>query len=166
MILYLDTSALVKLYVEEDGSQDVGTAVDNASRVATSAVAYPEARATFARLERDKEITPEQHGAAVEDLDADWERLGVLELTRNLSRFCGRLARKHGLRGFDAVHLGSAVAVRVASEVKGETERQRAGSEVAVEEVFFHTYDERLERAARNELRIYEPPGDDERRSP
>ena len=53
MILYLDTSALVKLYVEEDGSEEVSTAVRDASRVATSAVAYPEARATFARLERE-----------------------------------------------------------------------------------------------------------------
>lgn len=162
MILYLDTSALVKLYVEEDGSEDVDTAVGEASRVATSSVAYPEARPTFARLERDEDITSEEHRAAVADLDADWELLGVLDLTRNLSRFCGRLAQKHGLRGFDAVHLGSAVAVRVASELKREADRQRTGSEVAVEEVFFHAYDQRLKRAARRELRVYEPPRDDE----
>ena len=160
MILYLDTSALVKLYVEEEGSEDVDEAVRNASRVATSSVAYPEARATFARLERDEDLTPEQHRAAVADLDEDWERLGVLDLTRNLSRFWGRLAQKHGLRGFDAVHLGSAVAVRVASELRREADRRRAGSEGTVEEVFFHAYDQRLKKAARHELRVYEPPGD------
>lgn len=160
MILYLDTSALVKLYVEEDGSEDVDAAVKDASRVATSAVAYPEARATLARLERDEDLTPEEHRAAVADLDADWELLGVLDLSRNLARFCGRLARKHGLRGFDAVHLGSAVAVRVASELKREADRRRIGPGVGVEEVFFHAYDERLKRAARHELRVYEPPGD------
>lgn len=161
MILYLDTSALVKLYVEEDGSEEVSAAVRKASRVATSTVAYPEARATFARLERDEGITSEEHRAAVVDLDADWERLGVLDLTRNLSRFCGRLAQKHGLRGFDAVHLGSAVAVRVASELKHEADRQRAGSRIAVEEVFFHAYDQRLRRAASHELRVYEPAEED-----
>jgi len=75
VILYLDTSALVKLYVEEEGSEDVDTAVRNASRVATSAVAYPEARATFARLERDEYITPQEHRTAVGDLDADWKLL-------------------------------------------------------------------------------------------
>lgn len=162
MILYLDTSALVKLYVVEGGSEDVGVGVRNASRIATSAVGYPEARSTFARLEREGEITPEERRYIVADLDADWERLGVLDVTRNLSRFCGYLAQKHGLRGFDAVHLGSAVAVRVASEVKREADHQRTGSEVAVEEVFFYTYDQRLKRAARRELRVYEPPGDDE----
>ncbi len=160
VILYLDTSALVKLYVEEDGSEDVDRAVRDASRVATSAVAYPEARATFARLERDEDITSEEHRAAVSDLDADWHSLGVLDLTRNLARFCGRLAQKHGLRGFDAVHLGSAVAVRAASELKREAVQRRAGSEVVTEEVCFHAYDERLKRAARRELRVYEPPGD------
>lgn len=145
--------------MEEDGSEDVDRAVRDASRVAISAVAYPEARATFARLERDEDITPEQHRVAVADLETDWERMGVLDLTRNLARFCGRLAQKHGLRGFDAVHLGSAVAVRVASELKGEAEQRSASSEVEVEEVFFHAYDERLKRAARHELSIYEPPG-------
>ncbi len=159
MILYLDTSALVKLYVEEEGSEDVDAAVRDASRVATSAVAYPEARAAFARLERDEDITPRERRAAVEDLDADWNLLGVLDQTRDLARFCGRLAQKHGLRGFDAVHLGSAVAVRVASELKREADQRRSGSEITTEEVFFHTYDERLKRAARSELRVYEPPG-------
>ena len=166
MILYLDTSALVKLYVGEDGSEEVDTAVRSAGRIATSAVAYPEARATFARLERDEQITSEEHRDVVTDLDADWERLGVLDLTRNLSRFCGHLAQKHGLRGFDAVHLGCAVAARVASEVKREADQQRTGSEVAVEEVFFYSYDQRLRGAARHELRIYVPPEDDEQRVP
>lgn len=160
MILYLDTSALVKLYVEEDGSEDVDTAVRNASRIATSAVSYPEARAAFARLERDEDITSEEHRVAVADLDADWESLGVLDLTRNMTRFCGRLAQKHGLRGFDVVHLGSAAAVRVASELKREAGRRRSGSEVAAEEVYFHAYDERLKRAAGRELHVYEPPGE------
>lgn len=49
MICYLDTSALVKLYVHEQGSETVRKLVDAASVVATSKVAYPEARAALAR---------------------------------------------------------------------------------------------------------------------
>ena len=44
MILYLDTSSLVKLYLEEDGRQAVRSLVDLATVVATSVIAYPEAR--------------------------------------------------------------------------------------------------------------------------
>jgi antitoxin (DNA-binding transcriptional repressor) of toxin-antitoxin stability system len=47
--LYLDTSALVKLYVDEEGALAVRHAVDQAELVATSAIAYAEARAAFAR---------------------------------------------------------------------------------------------------------------------
>ena len=42
MILYLDTSSLVKIFVEEDGSQEVRELVDQAAWVSTSVVAYPE----------------------------------------------------------------------------------------------------------------------------
>ncbi len=48
MILYLDTSALVKLYVSEEGSEIVRGAVESAGRVATSRIAYAEARAALA----------------------------------------------------------------------------------------------------------------------
>ena len=45
MILYLDTSALVKLYLDEEDSGAVHEAVEVAEGVATSTVAYAETRA-------------------------------------------------------------------------------------------------------------------------
>ena len=41
LILYLDTSSLIKLYVEESGSSDIESLVGQASLVCTSVVAYP-----------------------------------------------------------------------------------------------------------------------------
>ena len=55
MILYLDTSSLVKLYVDEPGSEDVLRLVDQAELVTTSVVAYAEARAALARRRREKD---------------------------------------------------------------------------------------------------------------
>ena len=49
MIGYVDTSSLVKLYVEEEGSRRVRDFVERSELVATSVVAYPEARAALAR---------------------------------------------------------------------------------------------------------------------
>ena len=54
MILYLDTSSLVKLYVEEPGSPGVRAIVDEAEVVATSVVACAEAAAAFARRKRER----------------------------------------------------------------------------------------------------------------
>jgi predicted nucleic acid-binding protein len=57
LILYLDTSALVKLYARERGSADVRRQVTDAEAVATSVVAYAEARAAFARLLRERPVS-------------------------------------------------------------------------------------------------------------
>ncbi len=61
MILYLDTSALVKLYVRETGSVRVRNWLNKATAAATSVVAYAEARATFARLHRSALSNPRRH---------------------------------------------------------------------------------------------------------
>ena len=53
MILYLDTSALVKAYVEEEHSSEVLTSMKSASASASHRIAYVEARAAFARLQRE-----------------------------------------------------------------------------------------------------------------
>ena len=57
MILYLDTSALVKLYVEEPNSEEVRSAVDGAVAVAVSEVSYTEARSALARREREGSLS-------------------------------------------------------------------------------------------------------------
>jgi uncharacterized protein with PIN domain len=57
-MLYLDTSVLVKIYVEEDGSITIREQVNNARFVATSMIAYVEARAAFARRRRERKLAP------------------------------------------------------------------------------------------------------------
>jgi len=57
MILYLDTSALVKLYIDEPGSEEVREKVKAARIVSTSRVAYVEARAGIARKFREGELS-------------------------------------------------------------------------------------------------------------
>jgi uncharacterized protein len=107
--LYLDTSALVKLYVEEDGSESVARWVAGAGLVATSRVAYPEARAALARRKREGAITSPGLKRVVGDLDRDMASLVIVELTEAVARAAGQLAERRGLRGFDAIHLASAI---------------------------------------------------------
>ena len=61
MILYLDTSSLVKLYVEEPGSPAVHADVEGSELVTTSIVAYTEARAALARRRREGSLTAGDH---------------------------------------------------------------------------------------------------------
>lgn len=158
MILYLDTSALVKLYVEEEGTEDVQRAVDGSESVAASAVAYPEARSAFARLERDGYLSAEEHRVAVAAFDEEWPAYEVVDATRSVATVAGDLAARHLLRGFDAVHLASALVLGAARELSYRESRGRAEAEsTPPTEVLLMTYDGSLLSAARSENLAYEP---------
>lgn len=109
MILYLDTSALVKLYVREAGSVAVRRETNAAEAVATSAVAFAEARAAFARLARERPASRKLHRQRVSQFDRDWGHYLIVELTPAVTRSSGEIAELHALRGFDAIHLASAL---------------------------------------------------------
>ncbi|CAN5904239.1 hypothetical protein BH23ACT11_BH23ACT11_03670 [soil metagenome] len=137
LILYLDTSALVKLYIEEDHSDEVRAAVAGARDVATCVVAYAEACLAFRRLEADGEITAQERAIYLRALDGDWENAYTLvEVSRAIAREAGELVFRYSLRGFDAVHLASAATLGWGSEA-----------------VYMLTYDARLRDAAKNVIR-------------
>jgi predicted nucleic acid-binding protein len=117
MILYLDTSALVKLYVREAGSVRVRNWLKRAAAAATSVVAYAEARAAFARLYRSALTSPRRHRERVARLNADWESYVRVELTPSVLRLAGETAETYELRGFDGIHLASALWLRDRTEV-------------------------------------------------
>jgi len=114
LILYFDTAALVKLYVRERGSLVIRRQAGKADAIATSVVAYAEARAAFARLRREKPRSGKRHRERVGQLDRDWDRYVLVELSAAVARSAGELADTHGLRGFDAIHLASALWLKSA----------------------------------------------------
>ena len=109
MILYLDTSALVKLYVAEPGSTAVKDWVNAVEVVATSAVAYPEMRAAVARRQREGDLTPRDVSRIKTALLSDWEHLLIIAMTTTVTLLAGDVAEDYALRGMDAVHLASAL---------------------------------------------------------
>ena len=135
MIVYLDTSSLVKLYVEEDESSKVDALVTSSEFTATSLVAYAEARAAFARRFREKAFTPDEHDRIKEFFDKDWSSYLILSVTKNMIRLAGDLAEKHALRGFDSIHLASALTLR-----------QELSSPIV-----FSCFDDKLQKASKRE---------------
>ena len=112
MILCLETSSLVKLYVREEDSEAVKKAVGAADAVAVSILAYAEARDAFARKRREQGISEAAHTAIKEALSGDWPHYFVLNLADRTVKAAGDLSEKHSLRGFDALHLASAIDLR------------------------------------------------------
>lgn len=112
MILYLDTSALVKLYIAEPGSDAVQAKVEAAPVISVARVAYVEARAGIARKYRAGELSLEEYKQIVEDVDEDWERYFIVEVSESVAKLGGELTDRHPLRGFDALHLASALFLK------------------------------------------------------
>lgn len=104
MILYLDTSSLVKLYLDETDSEKVREAVAEAELVVTSRIACPEFHSALTRRRNSREISRKDYEKLCKAFDSDWERISVLDFDE---RQAGQLVRKHGLRGADAIHLSS-----------------------------------------------------------
>jgi uncharacterized protein len=108
VIAYFDTSALVPLLVEEPGSEQAGALWDEAGRVVSVRLIYPEARAAVAQARREGRITDRGLRQAVRDLEDLMAQLDIVEATQALAHRAGELAETHALRGYDAVHLAAA----------------------------------------------------------
>ena len=111
MIAYFDTSALVPLVITEPASATCGRLWNEATRVVSTRLIYPVARAALAQAERMHRLTAAEAARAVDDLDAIALQISYLEITAELAASAGDLAQTHGLRGYDAVHLASAALV-------------------------------------------------------
>ena len=132
MILYLDTSSLVKLYVEEAHATKVREWVEEAELIATCRVAHPETISALDRRFRSGDFSKQDYELLIDGFAKDWLNFVVLDFDE---MEVGRLVRKYGLRGFDAVHLSSAIMMRRDDGLA----------------LFFSSLDEKLNKAARAE---------------
>ncbi|MGH3158958.1 MAG: type II toxin-antitoxin system VapC family toxin [Streptosporangiaceae bacterium] len=110
-LIYFDSSAFVKLLAEEAGSELAAELWDGCDAALASRLAYPEVRAALAASARNHDITETELDAAERDWDGYWAATRPVELTTAVERHAGQLARDHALRGADAVHLASVLAV-------------------------------------------------------
>lgn len=128
-IVYFDSSAFVKLVVEEDGSELAARLWDGCDAAVSSRLAYPEVCAALAAARRDHRLTATELRRAGTRWEEFWSAIRPVELTEAVTAAAGRLAGEHALRGADAVHLASLLAVgRTAAIFAVWDERLRAGA--------------------------------------
>jgi uncharacterized protein len=107
-VLYLDTSALVKLYVLEAHSDSVQIVVDKAKSLATSVVTFVEVHAAFAAAERLGRISQPQLQQLKQNFKQDWPQLSQVEATTDILVRAAELAEGFGLRAYDSLQLAAA----------------------------------------------------------
>lgn len=113
MILYLDTSAFIKLYVNEPGAEAVRAAVAGAEQIHAHWIAYPEMRAALARLHRMGRQTADAYREHKREFEADWRALNAILPTEHSLRRAGELTERYNLRGYDSVHLAAAESLLI-----------------------------------------------------
>lgn len=133
MILFCDTSALVKLYLEEDFSAEVRELAADAQAIAVVRIAWAEIMAALARRAREQPADADAIEVVRTRLTKDWQDFAIMEVTHALVVLAGEYADTFALRGYDSVQLAAA----------------RQLHESAEEALCFACFDSRLNKAAR-----------------
>ena len=121
MITYVDTSSLLKLVIDEDGSERVGLIWDSADALASVALVVVEGRAALAAARRAGRLDTRQHRAARNEFAALIEELTIVEVTEELVEDAADLTEDEALRGCDAVHLAAALTVEATVLTSADT---------------------------------------------
>lgn len=132
MITYLDTSVVVKLVLGEQGSDAAGRIwLDADDRVASQLIIV-EARAALASAARRGRVSPEGLRAAQGELERLLDGVDLVEVDLPLVELAAEVAEHHGLRGYDAVHLASAILVGSEVLASSDADLCRAGGEAGL----------------------------------
>lgn len=112
MILFCDTSALMKAYANEINSPEVRAWLDAAAGRFVSLLAWTEMCAAFGLKERTLQITHDESAAGLRRFKSEWGGFTNVQIDRELVQQAGELALSFGLRAYDSVHLASVQRVQ------------------------------------------------------
>ena len=157
-LVYFDSSAFVKLLVEEAGSELAAELWDGCDAAVASRLAYPEVRAALAAASRNHDLGDHDLDAAEQAREGYWAATRPVELTAAVERSAGQLASSHALTGADAVHFASALAIADPDLVVAVRDRRlHAGARAAGIRVAPARLDAQLTSAARCRCRQRTP---------
>jgi len=142
-MIYLDSSALVKRYIQEPGSDAMDRLLSDHPYAATSRLAYPEILSALSRKQKARDFSIRTLGGLIKAFESDWGKLFILEFDDELLPIIKKTIHQHAIRGADSVHLASALWLR----------------SVLKEDVVFACADARLLDAARAERLVPYDPG-------
>lgn len=124
MRVFFDSSAFVKRYVSETGTEAVLNWCDQATEIGLSAIVLPEIVSAFCRLRREDKIDEIQYRQLKSLLLADIEDVAICDLTPAVLAQSITSLETNVLRGMDAIHIGSAVALKAEVFISAD-QRQR-----------------------------------------
>lgn len=145
MNLYADTSALIKKYVRESGSEQAVAYFDQYPIIGTAALTQFEMASAMSKAMRLGWVEEPEILAAWQDFLSHWPAYVRLPISAGTVERAASMAWRHGLRAYDAVHLACALAWK----------------DISGDEVIFACYDNNLLKAAQKEgLQVWPTSGE------
>lgn len=126
MRIFFDSSAFVKRYIREEGTGEVLDLCDQATELCLSGIALAEIISSFCRLRREGRISPPQYQQLKAELMADIVDAAISDLTPDVLRHAILSLENSTLRGMDALHIGSALALQVDMFVTADARQHEA----------------------------------------
>jgi len=111
LIAYVDTSALVKLTVDEVGSEEMRSLWEEGLPTAGSAIGYSELCCALASVVRSGRLPAAAADEVLERANDIWKRVFTIAADEALARHAGALGVQHGLRALDAIHVATALTL-------------------------------------------------------
>ena len=109
MIVYLDTSALVKRYIQETGTDDVVALVAEAEAVGSVVLTRAEIASALGKAARLEWLEHPDAVKAWKDFLLHWPSFTRIGITPLLIERASQLSWEYGLRAYDAVHLAASL---------------------------------------------------------
>lgn len=106
----------MKRFVEESGTAAVLALIDRESSLATATIAYAELYAGLARKRREGYLSQDNYAKLSAHLEGEWPSYNRVELQKEILDLARELIERHPLRGFDAIHLASALSLKTRLE--------------------------------------------------
>jgi predicted nucleic acid-binding protein len=118
-LLYLDSSAVVKIYIPETGGSWVRSLVEAftpegewENEIAFAKIGIVEVVAAIAKRRRMRDVTAEQQKKLTANfLDDCVERFAKFDADDGVIKLAVDLTQRHPLRGYDAIHLATAITL-------------------------------------------------------
>ncbi len=112
MKLYFDTSALVKKYISETGSDNVDKLLFSASEIYISIIGHVEAISSFRRLLHEREIDEKDYNQLKLEIEQDFQFFNVVDVSFEIVFSAIKTIDKYQLKSLDSIHLASAISMK------------------------------------------------------
>ena len=132
MKVFFDSSALVKRYVLEKGTETVLSICEEASELGLSVVCYPEIISALCRLRRESQIEGPQYVAAKQGIALDLRDVAVCNITEMTVLQSILLLEENTLRAMDAFHIAAALEWRADLFVSGDLHQIKAAKKAGL----------------------------------